>query len=65
MQFLTPKLYHYIDMKNFKCFYCDSDLIWQNDFDNDDCERITHYYSCLHCGAEYAITEPDEKETAD
>jgi len=55
-------------MRNLKCIYCNADLIWQNDFDNDDCERITHYYSCLHCGAEYAITEPvseqDEKETA-
>lgn len=56
-------------MRNLKCIYCNADLIWQNDFDNDDCERITHYYSCPHCGAEYAITEPeqeqDEKETAD
>ncbi len=65
MQFPISKLYPYIDMKNFKCFYCDSDLIWQNDFDEGS-EQISHFYCCPNCGTEYVVTEPpeNEKETA-
>ena len=39
-----------------KCFYCDKELIWQSDYDNEEGDGITSFYICPECGAEYEIT---------
>ena len=41
-----------------KCFYCDKELIWQSDWDNEE-GGITSFYICSECGAEYEITTND------
>lgn len=39
-----------------KCFYCDADVIWQNDVDDEEVEGgIISFYVCPKCGAEYEI----------
>lgn len=38
-----------------KCPECNHDLIWGNDFDNDD-ETITSCYSCPECETDVCIT---------
>lgn len=42
-----------------KCFYCDEELIWQNDFDDEEFGGITSFYVCPKCGAEYEIRTKD------
>ena len=37
-----------------KCQYCNTDLIWQSDTDNED-GGITSFYICPECNAEYII----------
>lgn len=37
-----------------KCFYCNAELIWQSDWDNEG--GITGFYICPDCDAEYEIT---------
>lgn len=39
-----------------KCYYCDADLVWQSDWDNEEGGGITGFYICPDCGAEYEIT---------
>ena len=42
-------------MNNTKCFFCGSNLIWQNDFDTEDYgieqEGIVTVLLCSGCGA--------------
>ena len=55
----------------FKCFFCGSDLCWDNDFDanevflgcyDDDDGAISSYYHCMNCGRSYTITDPSREE---
>ena len=39
-----------------KCFYCDAELIWQSDTDNEE-GGITSLYVCPECNAEYIINK--------
>jgi DNA-directed RNA polymerase subunit M/transcription elongation factor TFIIS len=39
-----------------KCFYCDTELVWQSDTDNED-GGITSFYVCPNCNAEYEINK--------
>ena len=48
-----------------KCFYCDHELIWGNDWNLSDVEGeelpdgedgIVISYTCPECGAEYTVT---------
>ena len=51
----------------YKCFYCGHEVIWNSDFDAEDCGhdsddckgRIVTFYTCPHCGAEYEVLQPD------
>ena len=40
-----------------KCWFCDGQLIWQNDFDTEDCgideEGIVSVLICSSCGANW------------
>lgn len=45
-----------------KCFICDTEVIWENDWDaeNDygyEDAGIIHTYHCPSCGAEYEVFE--------
>lgn len=48
-----------------KCFKCDSELIWQNDFtseevgytDLDEDEYFVSYYECPNCGCFYEMQD--------
>lgn len=49
-----------------KCFTCDSDLIWQNDFDTEDVNEESEYniismYDCKKCNTWYEVYH-DKKE---
>lgn len=39
-----------------KCFYCDAELIWDSDTENED-GTTTSFYHCPECGAEYEFTK--------
>ena len=50
-----------------KCFYCNDDLIWQNDYDMEDIDpdsthNIISYYDCKGCGAWYEIYTDKKKD---
>lgn len=49
-----------------RCFVCNTEVIWQNDFDAEDVgytePGIIQYFTCPKCGAEYEVFEPFEKE---
>ena len=51
-----------------KCFYCNDDVIWQNDYDMEDIDpdsthNIISYYDWKGCGAWYEIyTDKKEKD---
>ena len=51
-----------------KCFYCNENVIWQNDFDTEDFEpdsefNIVSFYHCKKCNAWYEIyTDKKEKK---
>lgn len=58
-----------------KCFYCDHELIWGNDWNLSDVEGeelpdgedgIVISYTCPECGAEYTVTQRNvsKEETA-
>jgi len=52
-----------------KCFYCNEDVIWQNDFDMEDIDpdsqyNIVSYYQCNKCKAWYEVYT-DKKEEDD
>lgn len=49
-----------------KCFTCNSDLIWQNDFDAEDIYEDSEYniismYDCKKCNTWYEVYH-DKKE---
>ena len=51
-----------------ECFICGAKVVWENDFDAEDCgyteEGIVHYYHCPKCNTEYEVFEkffPEEK----
>lgn len=45
----------------FKCYYCQEDLIWNNDFNSEEVgyipDGIVSYYTCSNkdCSAQYEI----------
>lgn len=47
---------------SYKYFYCDAELIWQNDFDrennvtNEEC--VVQCFECSKCGAYYEVFIP-------
>ena len=50
-----------------KCFYCNDDVIWQNDYDMEDIDpdsthNIISYYDCKGCGAWYEIYTDKKKD---
>jgi len=50
-----------------KCFFCDTEVRWNNDFDSEDIDpdseyTITSYYECDNCKAWYQVST-DKKET--
>ena len=52
-----------------KCFFCDEEVNWQNDFDVDDIDdtcqyNIVSYYQCRNdnCGAWYEVYTDKKKE---
>ena len=50
-----------------KCFYCDEDVLWQNDFDAEDVNpdssyTIISYYDCKNCGAWYEVYQNPKEE---
>ena len=44
-----------------KCYKCNGEVIWQNDFATEDLgieeEGIVSYYICSECGAFYEVIE--------
>ena len=50
-----------------KCFYCGHEVIWNSDFNADECgyddedykDRIVTFYTCPFCGTEYEVVQPD------
>ena len=50
-----------------KCFFCDTEVRWNNDFDSEDIDpdseyTITSYYECDNCKAWYEVST-NKKET--
>lgn len=49
-----------------QCFFCDTEVIWQNDFDAADYgyedDGIVGVYVCPECGAEYEVHTYSNKE---
>ena len=56
-----------------KCFYCDSEVIWQSDFDSYDIgyveteeeNYLVSYYQCPTCGAFYEVQCKGKDEEVD
>ena len=50
----------------FRCFFCNHELGWDNDFDADEMYgddfkgRIVSLYTCRNCGAEYEVLTPNK-----
>ena len=48
------------DVKKMKCFYCNNDVRWNNDFDTEDTHpdsdhEIVSMYECDKCNAWYEV----------
>ena len=52
-------------MKETKCLICGAELVWQNDFDFEDCgiegEGIVTIYTCPACEAQIEVYAPAKK----
>ena len=45
-----------------ECFFCNTEVIWQSDFDAEELGReeegIVSFYTCPECGSEYEVFQP-------
>lgn len=57
-------------MEKPKCFFCDSELIWNSDcnasdlygdYDDNDTATI-EFFTCPKCGRSYEVCDPTEEE---
>tara|TARA_R100001129_G_scaffold78231_1_gene53259 strand:- start:188 stop:352 length:165 start_codon:yes stop_codon:yes gene_type:complete len=50
-----------------KCFFCNAEVIWNNDFDMEDIypdsdHNVVSYYQCNACDTEYEVFHDKKKE---